>query len=42
MKVGGYLRPGTVIRRATVGGSPVIDNPTHHFHQWVARKLQAA
>ena len=22
--------------------SPVMDNPTHHFHQWVARKLQAA
>ena len=21
--------------------SPVMDNPTHHFHQWVARKLQA-
>ncbi len=20
--------------------SPVMDNPTHHFHQWVARKLQ--
>ena len=19
--------------------SPVMDNPTHHFHQWVARKL---
>ena len=22
--------------------SPVMDNPTHHFHQWVARKLTAA
>ncbi len=22
--------------------SPFMDNPTHHFHQWVARKLQAA
>jgi choline monooxygenase len=22
--------------------SPVMDNPTHHFHQWVARKLKAA
>ena len=22
--------------------SPVMDNPTHHFHQWVARKLQAS
>ena len=22
--------------------SPVMDNPTHHFHQWVARKLMAA
>ena len=22
--------------------SPVMDNPTHHFHQWVARKVQAA
>jgi choline monooxygenase len=22
--------------------SPVMDNPTHHFHQWMARKLQAA
>ena len=22
--------------------SPVMDNPTHHFHQWVARKLLAA
>ena len=22
--------------------SPVMDNPTLHFHQWVARKLQAA
>ncbi len=22
--------------------SPVMDNPTHHFHQWVARKLVAA
>ena len=22
--------------------SPVMDNPTHHFHQWVARKLRAA
>jgi len=22
--------------------SPVMDNPTHHFHQWVARKLIAA
>jgi choline monooxygenase len=22
--------------------SPVMDNPTHHFHQWVARKLQTA
>jgi choline monooxygenase len=22
--------------------SPVMDNPTHHFHQWVARKIQAA
>ena len=22
--------------------SPVMDNPTHHFHQWVARKLEAA
>jgi choline monooxygenase len=21
--------------------SPVMDNPTHHFHQWVARKLAA-
>ena len=21
--------------------SPVMDNPTHHFHQWVARKLVA-
>lgn len=21
--------------------SPVMDNPTHHFHQWVARKLKA-
>jgi choline monooxygenase len=21
--------------------SPVMDNPTHHFHQWVARKLMA-
>ncbi len=21
--------------------SPVMDNPTHHFHQWVARKLLA-
>jgi choline monooxygenase len=21
--------------------SPVMDNPTHHFHQWVARKLRA-
>ncbi len=22
--------------------SPAMDNPTHHFHQWVARKLKAA
>ena len=22
--------------------SPVMDNPTHHFHQWMARKLKAA
>lgn len=22
--------------------SPVMDNPTHHFHQWVARKLKVA
>ncbi len=22
--------------------SPVMDNPTHHFHQWVARRIQAA
>jgi choline monooxygenase len=22
--------------------SPVMDNPTHHFHQWVARKLRDA
>jgi choline monooxygenase len=22
--------------------SPVMDNPTHHFHQWVARKLVSA
>ena len=22
--------------------SPVMDNPTHHFHQWVARKFKAA
>ncbi len=22
--------------------SPFMDNPTHHFHQWVARKLKAA
>ena len=22
--------------------SPMMDNPTHHFHQWVARKLKAA
>ena len=22
--------------------SPVMDNPTHHFHQWVARKIQDA
>ena len=22
--------------------SPVMDNPTHHFHQWVANKLKAA
>ena len=22
--------------------SPVMDNPTHHFHQWVARKVQSA
>lgn len=22
--------------------SPVMDNPTHHFHQWVARKIQSA
>jgi choline monooxygenase len=22
--------------------SPVMDNPTHHFHQWVARKLQVS
>ncbi|MFT5740600.1 MAG: choline monooxygenase, partial [Gammaproteobacteria bacterium] len=22
--------------------SPVMDNPTHHFHQWVARKLLTA
>ncbi len=22
--------------------SPAMDNPTHHFHQWVARKLSAA
>ena len=22
--------------------SPVMDNPTHHFHSWVAQKLQAA
>jgi len=22
--------------------SPVMDNPTHHFHQWVARKLRMA
>ena len=22
--------------------SPFMDNPTHHFHQWVARKLQVA
>ncbi|MFT6372087.1 MAG: choline monooxygenase [Gammaproteobacteria bacterium] len=22
--------------------SPVMDNPTHHFHQWIARKLKAA
>ncbi len=22
--------------------SPVMDNPTHHFHRWVARKLVAA
>ena len=22
--------------------SPVMDNPTHHFHQWVARKLTTA
>ncbi len=22
--------------------SPVMDNPTHHFHQWVARKLKSA
>ncbi|MFA9419745.1 MAG: aromatic ring-hydroxylating dioxygenase subunit alpha [Gammaproteobacteria bacterium] len=22
--------------------SPVMDNPTHHFHQWVARKLRIA
>lgn len=22
--------------------SPVMDNPTHHFHQWVARKLKTA
>ena len=21
--------------------SPVMDNPTHHFHQWVARRIQA-
>ncbi|MFT5810469.1 MAG: choline monooxygenase, partial [Rubritalea sp.] len=21
--------------------SPVMDNPTHHFHQWVAHKLKA-
>jgi choline monooxygenase len=22
--------------------SPMMDNPTHHFHQWVARKLKTA
>ena len=22
--------------------SPVMDNPTHHFHKWVANRLQAA
>ena len=22
--------------------SPVMDNPTHHFHQWISRKLKAA
>jgi choline monooxygenase len=22
--------------------SPVLDGPTHHFHQWVARQYQAA
>ncbi len=22
--------------------SPLMDNPTHHFHQWVARKLKTA
>lgn len=34
----GRLSPGYT------GGvfSPVMDNPTHHFHQWVARKLKAA
>jgi len=21
--------------------SPLMDNPTHHFHQWVARKLKS-
>jgi choline monooxygenase len=21
--------------------SPMMDNPTHHFHQWIARKLKA-